>query len=466
MNTAATLLARIADKLGAADALVFERTDGQLRLAGGHGRGTGWAGVVDVRLEDEPLALQAINQGRVLRVGARAPQRVIGPYWSSKALVVPVGDSHVVVFGGESMVRTADGELLRHAAEAASTCGEIPTDKLLADELEVVHAVRSLMDYRPGSVVETARHVAAVSAEALACDVGAVLIMVGDSPRIALAGDGVPENVDEVTLTRALIDLALRKESQPLVEQEVASGIALAGVDLVSRMALRIGRGEGIGLIVVGHSRRRPRGFTTLCQRVARSIAEAAEALLEHALVREELSDERDRYAREAHTDALTGLPNRGAWDQALATKANADEGLTLLAFDIRSLKQTNDSRGHAAGDALLKATADALRSAVRGNDVVARLGGDEFGVLLRDADARTADVVRARVEVACLAWSARSGISLLLATGTANARPGESLVAAFARADEAMCADKHGLPRANHDNNTADHGPQAALAL
>lgn len=84
--------------------------------------------------------------------------------------------------------------------------------------------------------------------------------------------------------------------------------------------------------------------------------------------------------------DALTGLPNRRAFlarvTQELDRSARAGETALLVMIDIDHFKLVNDRHGHAAGDAVLRAVAHALQSAVRPMDTVARLGGEEFGVV------------------------------------------------------------------------------------
>lgn len=89
----------------------------------------------------------------------------------------------------------------------------------------------------------------------------------------------------------------------------------------------------------------------------------------------------------QAATDPLTGLPNRRAFMAALEREWQLTRRGTassyLVAADVDGLKATNDTYGHATGDALLKDVAHALSSAARGTDIVGRIGGDEFGVLL-----------------------------------------------------------------------------------
>ncbi len=97
--------------------------------------------------------------------------------------------------------------------------------------------------------------------------------------------------------------------------------------------------------------------------------------------------------ARKAYQDKLTGLPNRRAFDEALAehvARAQADGSrFALLFLDVDNLKQVNDRIGHDAGDrALIRFALLAERSleqSTSGTAWLARIGGDEFAVLLRD---------------------------------------------------------------------------------
>ena len=97
----------------------------------------------------------------------------------------------------------------------------------------------------------------------------------------------------------------------------------------------------------------------------------------------------------QAHTDHLTGIANRHAFDDQLALRhaaAQADKeegGLALLLIDLDGLKAVNDCDGHARGDALLRDFAQGLQQLLREGVGVYRLGGDEFTVLApaRDVD-------------------------------------------------------------------------------
>ncbi len=94
----------------------------------------------------------------------------------------------------------------------------------------------------------------------------------------------------------------------------------------------------------------------------------------------------RQRAERLANADTLTGIANRHRWHDALdALGSQPDRSCALVVLDLDRFKDINDQLGHAAGDAVLTATADRLRANLRDGDLVARLGGDEFALLLND---------------------------------------------------------------------------------
>ena len=94
-----------------------------------------------------------------------------------------------------------------------------------------------------------------------------------------------------------------------------------------------------------------------------------------------------DLLKERARLDALTGLANRAAFDDALAAAMSERERLghpfALLMLDVDRFKQINDRHGHAVGDELLRELASGIRTRCRPYDTPCRFGGDEFGVIL-----------------------------------------------------------------------------------
>ena len=439
----------VATALGVTDILVFAVENRRAVLRGGAGRGAGWAGLVDVELTDEPTLATALEQRSVTRVIGEAAVRIAGPYWSQHAALVPAGD-HLVVFGGSTPIGASSAELMRRAIEAVAAIGEIPPSKLLADELELIQAVQQLTAHVPMTLAQAATHVAAVAADALSCEIGAVLLRHEGMTHVHGAGSAWAGMVQDPLLSSALHELAGRAATGPIVEQDL-DAVGDNGLRVVSCYAMGIGRAERLGALIVGHTDQRPRGFTLLCQRVGRALADAAESTLLQAIAHEELAAQRDRYAHDALTDPLTGLGNRGAWENAM----NLEQGrwerhhrpLIIASVDVDDLKGTNDRYGHAVGDELLAAAAQVLRTSLRDGDLVVRSGGDEFAALLIEAGEPAAAAVEQRIGAACRAWrGSQPGLRLSLSIGWAAPVPGETLREAFCRADAAMYATRRGV--------------------
>ena len=148
----------------------------------------------------------------------------------------------------------------------------------------------------------------------------------------------------------------------------------------------------------------------------------------------ETLAIQRDDAFQMAVTDELTGLYNRHYMREELrrmtAHAARRDRPFAVISLDVDGLKRVNDSRGHQAGDALLRGIADALRMVLRSEDIAVRTGGDEFVVLLPDADRGEAVKVahRIRQRIAALGDHGAGGMSSGIAVWRRGVEPDETL--------------------------------------
>ncbi|HEY8576069.1 MAG TPA: PAS domain S-box protein [Devosia sp.] len=140
--------------------------------------------------------------------------------------------------------------------------------------------------------------------------------------------------------------------------------------------------------------------------------------------------------AHSAAHDALTGLPNRNAFDRALNSaiaSARDSRGHCLLYVDLDRFKPVNDTSGHAAGDELLRQVAETIRGSCRSHDVAARIGGDEFAVLLHDcpleSGKRIADKIVHAIGALDFSWAGRNyRIGASVGLTTVGAQPASPL--------------------------------------
>lgn len=155
-----------------------------------------------------------------------------------------------------------------------------------------------------------------------------------------------------------------------------------------------------------------------------------------------------ERYASEALTDPLTGLPNRRYLDRRM-TAATDTSAVGLI--DLDKFKAVNTVHGHSGGDMVLQRVAAVLARSVRRGDFVARYGGDEFVVVLPGADSITARDVGSRIEMAVEAedWEALvAGTPVSVTIGWSELAATGSLAAALEAADQAMLREKHRAPQ------------------
>lgn len=115
-----------------------------------------------------------------------------------------------------------------------------------------------------------------------------------------------------------------------------------------------------------------------------------------------DLEKANERLERLSRTDPLTGLSNRGHWEDSLKLEfercRRANRASTLLLLDIDYFKNFNDKYGHQAGDEVMRAIGDLVHRFRRSTDVVGRYGGEEFGIILPETTAENALIFAERL--------------------------------------------------------------------
>jgi diguanylate cyclase (GGDEF)-like protein len=156
-----------------------------------------------------------------------------------------------------------------------------------------------------------------------------------------------------------------------------------------------------------------------------------------------------------AHTDFLTGIGNRRAFDAAMEKLIAAEDNLasaTLLLLDLDNFKEVNDRYGHDRGDDLLKAFVRVISAQLADPASLWRLGGDEFAILLFGEEAQEVEAVTQSLR---LAMDGSGAIHLIAADttvsvsiGSAALTPGETMSELFRRADISLYRDKRSRRR------------------
>lgn len=168
-----------------------------------------------------------------------------------------------------------------------------------------------------------------------------------------------------------------------------------------------------------------------------RLLARLLSTVLDRDLQLEQAWRERERAEADAMVDELTGVYNRRGWKHLLAAEENRcaryGHPAGAIIIDLDGLKALNDTQGHAAGDAMLRRTAEILRAGCRQPDVVARLGGDEFGVIAVELQEPELVALTQRLEESLAA----EGIEASVGHAVRDLQAG--LTAAVTRADAAM---------------------------
>lgn len=150
--------------------------------------------------------------------------------------------------------------------------------------------------------------------------------------------------------------------------------------------------------------------------------------------------------------DELTGLGNKRALYSSLHREAERavrhNKPLSVIMLDLDHFKQINDTFGHLAGDHVLRAAANAIKTCSRQSDLCFRYGGEEFLIVVDETDAQTAlqicERIRQNIETQAI-YFGQNKIPVTASFGSATYRTGEALETLVSRADKALYSAKEG---------------------
>jgi len=283
-----------------------------------------------------------------------------------------------------------------------------------------------------GLVIEAARDITAMES-ALLVDrdsVGSwrVLAHAGELAQTLAAADGstaiydlIESFVSDGTSCRTLVHGDGRRHGDP----------ALAHAGITGLMAVGVGRpGERSCVLIVAE----PEPLT----HAEADAVQLLELLAAHAASCLRTADAIAELRERAASDPLTGLGHHATFHEALAAARAANAKVAVLLVDVDGFKAINDSKGHQAGDRLLREIAAVLAGTLRRGDELFRIGGDEFAALVSVASPQEAMEAGRR-----LCDAAATVGSVTVSIGIALPRDGEADASVLARADRALYAVK-----------------------
>ena len=293
-------------------------------------------------------------------------------------MLVPIA-STAVAFNAFTAQRRRQGHLeflsrsmrAMHGAEFRSSVGEL------------LEAARTMLSAEVAEIVVFSNSV----------EDGAFRSIVGPAENVLMA----PVELDDRRV-HALETVASQEAAALLPRgrprHELDGYLAQEGMEDAIATALR-GADRVFGMVLVGNRLGDGATFSHEDRRLFETFASHAGALLENDRVKTQLR-------HQASHDSLTGFANRRLFAErvrkALTHPLVGDRRPMVLFVDLDDFKTINDSLGHSAGDQILIAVAERVRTSLRPEDVVARLGGDEFAVLLERSDRIDAEAVATRL--------------------------------------------------------------------
>lgn len=262
------------------------------------------------------------------------------------------------------------------------------------------------------------------------------------SPLVSIFG----QDIAEIRMTwprkfKHLVDVSGKiTEALVLTLIVISGGLLMLLLDLVVVRRLNLLREE---LASIVDSERWSGEVSVKGEDELAALARYARELV--TIVRDQVKDLKNL----SQTDALTGLPNRRAFDERLAhilaQHARQKLSAALILMDVDHFKKYNDSYGHPAGDAALQKVAQCLRTSLRRElDLPARVGGEEFAVLLQGVTAEqafaAAENIRNNLQNLGVAHAANLPVGVMtLSLGVTVVTEGDNVRSIYHRADEAL---------------------------
>ena len=165
-----------------------------------------------------------------------------------------------------------------------------------------------------------------------------------------------------------------------------------------------------------------------------------AESAVQLAETNAKLAELQTRYA---YYDYLTGLLNRRACGEKLEEikKENLPD-YCIVQLDINGLKETNDTKGHEAGDELIIGTVECLRKSFENTDLIYRIGGDEFCVIAKSTADRTEECLK-KMEITGSKWKGKYVDGISVSYGIASGEEFDDIDSVLRAADQRMYAFK-----------------------
>ncbi|PWJ54654.1 diguanylate cyclase (GGDEF) domain-containing protein [Quadrisphaera granulorum] len=332
-----------------------------------------------------------------------------------------------------------------------------------ADALLALRRANGVRDAALGAVLHTALVEAARASAADSASVQRTLLVTAATAALALIASVLVTTAVARHLTQSLSDLdsAARQAMEGEAVTSDARGPREVRVtsQALERTAMGLRRVREQAEAVAQGDLQRALELPAMPGRLGAVLHSSFEAVVHAVEARDAL---RAELLHRATHDALTGLPNRTAALAAVSSALHGAEarqhavfeapwrGVAVLFVDLDGFKAINDRQGHAAGDQVLVAVAERLRSAVRPADVAARLGGDEFVVVLDDVDLIEAEAVAERIVhdvQAPVALGGAPALAVGASVGLAHSTRGASVTTAdqlVAYADAAVYRAKH----------------------